>query len=414
MKLGPVHLIRDVTFRRLHALQDLWHQFSSQLTAARGTNALADRVLDQTHGLMHSPLCARMPAAAPPGPATDDPADTPIVERLIAAYHRARADAVENPTPSMWDRITGEKADFLSALGRQDVPAVRRALSKMFLTDLTWGLGQVHASHPDLLRQHETHLHFRFMDTLVSLAEAVGAVGTTSMLQDPPAHLQPLNKDPDRLYAAARQRLGFDPGFPNVGGAYGFRLDHSLASIDSLTHAYTAHRLTQLGAGRTSTVFELGGGYGCLALMARRAGVGQIAVFDLPWVNVLQGYFLLRTLPAGTVRLYGETVGDVRVAPYWALSTEPVGACDFFVNTDSLPEMGRSTAAGYLPHIHRVTRKLFLSINQEARAEVPGVGPQNCVRELVEEAGGWACRCRQRHWMRQGYVEEVFEPARPA
>ena len=35
MKVGPVHLIRDDTFRRLHAMQDLWHRFSAELTAAR-------------------------------------------------------------------------------------------------------------------------------------------------------------------------------------------------------------------------------------------------------------------------------------------------------------------------------------------------------------------------------------------
>jgi hypothetical protein len=32
------------------------------------------------------------------------------------------------------------------------------------------------------------------------------------------------------------------------------------------------------------------------------------------------------------------------------------------------------------------------------------------VAELVEEAGGFAVLSRQRYWLRQGYVEEVFRP----
>src|SRR5439155_9931646 len=170
-------------------------------------------------------------------------------------------------------------------------------------------------------------------------------------------------------------RLGFDPSFPAVGSAYGFTISGHLYTIDSLTHAYNAFRVRQL-AGGPGTAFEIGGGYGCLALMAYRAGFRDYAVFDLPWVNALQGYFLVRSLPEGTIRLYGESGGGVRVLPYWALDAEPDKACDVLVNTDSLPEMGHDTAKGYLPRIRRVTRTAFLSVNQEAKAYVPGVGPQ--------------------------------------
>ena len=410
MKLGPLHVIRDETFRKLHGYQDLWQQFSGELAAAsRAGNPLADRVLEQTHGLLHSPLGARFaPPVLPPDPPADDPHDRAAAGRVVAAYHRAMQDHFDPPTPSMWDRITQEKGDFLTALGHGDVLVVQRALAQMFPTDLTWGLGQVHSSHPELLRLPDpTHLHYRFTDTLVNLAEAVGAARVTSMGQDAAAHLRPLDRDLDALYETTAAKLGFDPAFPELGCAFGFRVAGQLATIDGLTHAYTGHRLRQLGA---DTAFEIGGGYGCLALMARRAGVARYAIFDLPWVNALQGYFLIRALPEGAVRLYGEPAGDVRVLPYWALAAEPDKSCDGLVNTDSLPEMGRATAAGYLPQVRRVARAFFLSINQEAKAGVPGVGEQNCVAELVEETGGFAVLSRQRYWLRQGYVEEVYRP----
>jgi hypothetical protein len=438
MKLGPVHLIRDATFRKLHQLQNLWDQFSRALVAAsRAGNPLADRVFEHAHGLLHSPLCARVPPAQFTHPPGADEADLRAAERVVAAYRRANADAADPPAPSMWDRISREKREFLTALARGDVPAVQRALARMLASDLTSGLGQVHPSHAELLRGGgQSHVHLRFTDTLVSLAEAVGAARVTHMIQDPAAHLQPLNRDLDALFARIETRLGFDPSFPAVGSAFGFRVAGRLATIDGLTHAYNAHRLRQLLAGNSGgvtfpgspgtsnrlgepgdvsppeCVFEIGGGYGCLALMAHRAGVRRYAIFDLPWVNALQGYFLIHALPEGTVRLYGEEAGEVRVLPYWRLDDEPADSCDVLVNTDSLPEMGHATAAGYMAKVRRVTRGVFLSVNQEAKADVPGVGLQQCVAELIAEAGGFRTESRQRYWMRQGYVEEVFRPER--
>ncbi|OWK43693.1 putative sugar O-methyltransferase [Fimbriiglobus ruber] len=413
MKLGPIHVIRDTTFQTLQSFQDLSQQFHAALgTASQNGSLLAHQVWEHTHDLLHSPLCARVASPVLPSPpSTGDADDREAVERVVAAYQKTTADRPEPPSPSMWDRITREKGEFLTALAAGDVPTAGRGLANLFGSELIWGLGHFHADHIALLKSPEpTHLHYRFSDSVVNLAEAVGAARPTSAQQDMLTHFQPLNRDLDALYAATATKLGFDLSFPDVGGRYGFSVGGQVSAIDSLTHAYTAHRLRQLGAGPASTVYEIGGGYGCLALMARRAGVGKYTIFDLPWVNALQGYFLIRTLPTGTVRLYGETTGDLRVLPYWTLAAEPDKSCDGLVNTDSLPEMGRATAAGYLPQIRRVAKRFFLSINQEAKAVVSGAGEQNCVAELVDEAGGFATRSRQRHWMRQGYVEEVFEP----
>jgi hypothetical protein len=58
-----------------------------------------------------------------------------------------------------------------------------------------------------------------------------------------------------------------------------------------------------------------------------------------------------------------------------------------------------------------VLRRLFLSINQEAMMDYPGVGRQLHVNSLVGGEPRLHLRHRQRYWMRQGYVEEVFVPA---
>lgn len=412
MKFGPIHLIRHLTFERLHKSERLWHHFSSELAGAeKQGNPLAAKVLEQTHGLLHSPLSARFaPTVKPTGKVP--PRSQEAATRVVAAFQRTRKDQAVPPSASMWDALTLDRKEFLDALTAGNVPVVQRMLEKLFVTPLVHGLGQVHVSHLDLLDQPITHLGFHFTDTLVSFAEALGVSRVSCMGQDAPGHLRPLHRDLDDLFERSVARLGFDAGYPDQCSAFGFRVAGTLTTIDSLTHAYAAHRLMQLGAGLESSVFEIGGGYGGLALMAHRAGIGRYAIFDLPWVNALQGYFLICALPANSVRLYGEATGNLRVEPYWRLDAE--NECDFSVNSDSLPEMGEATAAGYLKHLHRVTGSAFLSINQEAQAHYGDVGPQNCVRELIDRHGGFRCVSRQRHWLRQGYVEEVLEAVNQA
>lgn len=414
MKFGPFHLIRNITFARLAKSERLWHHFSSELAGAEKTgNPLAARVLEHTHGLLHSPLSARFaPTVKPSGRV--HPKSREAAERVVAAFQRTLKDDASPPTASMWDALTGERREFLTALTAGDVGTVKRMLELLFNTPLVHGLGQVHVSHLEILDEPITHLGFHFTDTLVSLAESLGACRVSCMGQDAPGHLRPLHRDLERLYEASIAKLGFDADYPDICNAFGFRLGGRIVTIDSLTHAYAAYRLHQLDAGMASSVFEIGGGYGGLALMAHRAGVGRYAVFDLPWVNALQGYFLITCLPENAVRLYGETGGNLRIEPYWRLDREE--SCDFVVNSDSLPEMGQATARGYLKTIRSLNPRAFLSINQEAKAHYGGAEPQNCVRELIDSTGGFRTVSRQRHWLRQGYVEEVFEPmkAEPA
>jgi hypothetical protein len=412
MKIGPIHIIKRFTFDRLRKSERLWHHFSSELAnAEKQGNPLAARVLEHTHGLLHSPLSARFaPTVKPTGKIS--PRSRQAAERVVMAYRKTKADSAAPPAASMWDALTADRREFVTALEAGNVPAVQGMLEKLFVSPLVHGLGQVHISHLEILDEPITHLGFHFTDTLISLAEAVGAIRVSCMGQDAPGHLRPLHRDLDAIMTMLQPRLGFEPGYEDVCSAFGFRVAGRLCTIDSLTHAYAAYRLKQLGAGLRECVFELGGGYGGLALMAHRAGIGRYAIFDLPWVNALQGYYLIVNLPENAVRLHGESAGNYRVEPYWQLYAEKENACDFSANSDSLPEMGHATALDYLKHLHRVTGKLFLSINQEAKAHYGGAEPQNCVRELNELFRGFRCLSRQRHWLRQGYIEEVFEPIR--
>ena len=310
----------------------------------------------------------------------------------------------------MWDDLEGKNRAFLEALRDGSVTSVRDQLSRMFQGPLVWGMTCVLENWlPELRRQTPGNpCQKHFTDLLVSLAEAVGATRLTNAEQEPEAELRALDVDLDDLFRAVEQQTNLDLSFPEVRGACGCQVAGKRVSPDCFQHGYTVYRLRQLGAKRGSRIAEIGGGYGCLAALFYRAGHRRLSIYDLPWVNALQGYFLIMSLPAGSVRLYGESHGSLAVLPHWCFHKIPDRSVDFVINTNSLPEMGAETARAYVAHIRKVLKGLFFSINQEAKAPVLTYGPQQCVAELVAEVGGFTSVSRYRFWMRNGYVEEVF------
>jgi hypothetical protein len=210
----------------------------------------------------------------------------------------------------------------------------------------------------------------------------------------------------DRVEAS----IGLNVEAVPVGANHGCQVGRRFVNIDSLLHTFNVYRLRQLGASSETEIAEIGGGYGCLAELCHRASLRRFTIYDLPWVNVLQGYFLIMALPPGAVCLHGEDEGSVAVRPYWTFHELPDRSQDFIVNINSLPEMGASTAREYVNTFARVLRQVFLSVNQEGAATTVAGERQLVVGQLVGEQGGLECRSRCRWWMEEGYVEEVFAP----
>jgi hypothetical protein len=311
----------------------------------------------------------------------------------------------------MWNHAERRNARFIGALQRGDVSEVRNHMSALFQCPLINGLGRFHGYMAAQLRtSNAATIQLQFTDALVSLAEAVGAARVTSFEQDARQHAHALDQDLDALLRRIEERTGLQLDFPNVGGAYGCTAAGRRLAIDSLIHGYTVRRLCELGARPDWRFMEIGGGYGCLAALMHRNGFANYAIYDLPWVNAIQGYFLIMAHPERQVRLFGEAAGDLQVLPYSQLFELPAQSVDAVINTDSLPEVGAPMARKYVANVCRIAKRFFFSINQEAKAAVESFEPQQCVAELVEESAGLTCLSRQRYWMRPGYVEEVYVP----
>jgi hypothetical protein len=356
-------------------------------------------------GFMHHAFDAAIAPLERVAPDSPTSRSLDAARRVMRAYQRARGDGIAAGL-SMWSAIEQRHSAFLAAMDAGAVDTVQAHLGRMFATDLTWGMARLGPDDPGAERVTE----LRCTDVLRSLAESCGAERLISTEQSGGASLRTALKiDLDAVLAATEQATGLDLRCAKVGATRGCRIGGKLVNVDSVLHSYTVARLRRHGATAASTIVEIGGGYGCLGELFARAGLGRYTIYDLPWVNALQGYYLIMACPDVKVRLYGEDEGDLAVMPFWRIHDLGDRSVDYVININSMPEMNAEVVRDYIAVIARIVRRAFLSINQEAMAPAIG-GPQQWVHGVVERQGGLVCTSRQRWWMEQGYAEELYEP----
>jgi hypothetical protein len=378
-------------------------------------------------------ILARRPWLAEPGifsygftePASHGAAEGPeegiaIAERLIAAYRQAVAAAPAGPRPEdMWAQIGQLFQPELVALAEGcDAPGLASYLQRLPKMAAAHGFFQGEASFnalvasPGLRGERALWL----MDHLVGMAEAAGVLDARCPEQGDYAAAPAVagsRATATALRDAIEHELGVTVSMPPL-----FEGLFALEPVDRAVHlrgimgAYVAWKA--LGFARDlravppqdARVAEIGAGIGYSAYAACQLGAASYTVYDLPAVNIAQGYFLLRSLPPGTVSLYGEAGAAVRVMPAFAFHQAAAGAFDIVVNVDSMPEIARAEAQRYMGRLPAVS-PLFFSINQEAQApQVPGQG-QLVVRRLAA-ASGLQCVLRYPNWVRAGYVDELW------
>ena len=344
--------------------------------------------------------------------ARPDPMDAArsAAERVVAAYRRALAEE-QAPAPSLWDHAAAQQVEFLHALAKGDVETVAGQLSNFFATQLVWGMAPVLT--PETSQHAYSGYLIRTGDAIVSLAQAIGVFGARSIEQGGPLHQQQIPIETlDGLVAVIEHHTGLVLSFLDVASNRGWRFGARVTNADTLRHTYGVWRLQQLGVNSDDALVEIGGGFGCMAALAARAGFRNYTILDLPWVNAIQGYVLIRTLGHEAVQLHGETRrAPVRVAPFWTISAMKRRSVDVVVNVNSLPEIGYDTARHYIQRIAIIIRRAFLSINQEGEAATVHGTRQLRVWDLARAEPRLQLRSRYLSWMEQGYVEEIYCPA---
>jgi hypothetical protein len=341
------------------------------------------------------------------------PNDTELAARLIRAWRAAH----QNGSPAvresdMWTEnersYHGSMSDLLL---RDDAEGLAEYLRELYARPITHGIFQGEEATSGLAASagSAAFVAALFMDSLASLAEAMGVLRVESPEQH--GHYgENLFEDVDGLVDKVNGAVGFDIVPPVVAGRmFGIRTARGLIHIRDFSAIWAALRMREILAGaRRRSVCEIGGGVGNVAYYAWKLGVRKYTIIDLPNINVVQGWYLIRALPGERIVLQGERDpggAAIRVFPTWRF--EESVRYGLLFNQDSFPEMHPRISTRYLDKA-RDAAEYLLSINQEAEAPQPG-GRQTVVPDLVRHVGGYQRIYRFRHWLRSGYVEELYK-----
>jgi hypothetical protein len=351
------------------------------------------------------------------GDKTPTSEDIAIAGRLLRAFRAATAsgDAEHNSEHhDVWTVIAAQQGHFASILRRGDDEELARYLCNVSRHDAAVGITQGHEEYKRIAadRSYRGFLVLMAKDKLVSLAEAVGFLPVENPEQG--SFGANLHVNSDELVAGISRKLGIDISPPDIdGGLLKLKTNRGLFGERDLNAIFTALLLRRvLNGARDLQICEIGGGSGRVAYWSRRLGLTSYTIIDLPHVNVVQGYYLLKALPADRVLLYGEDAKadthELTIWPNHAVHELHGPEYDLVLNQDSMPEMSRPIVDDYLGWIRARCRGVFLSINHESKAAYGDGVRQVSVPEAVAEIGGFELQDRYPYWLRRGYVVERY------
>lgn len=349
-----------------------------------------------------------------------DRRDVEIAERLLAAYRRSVAVEAHHPKwvgSDIWSHIRNRQSVFLNLLDLEDAAALAAYLCNMSRHDATLGTVQGHLEYRRILRSRSYRRHIALMakDKLVSLAEAVGAISCENPEQG--QYGENLHLDLDYLVAEVERVVGLQIAPPPIdGGLLKIRCAKGLFNERDLNAIYTAWSLKQL-LSPAAALAEIGAGSGRVAYWSWRFGFRSQTIFDLPHINVVQGYYLIKALPGAPIALFGETAVErpgqgIAILPYYRIQSDDAMRFDLVLNQDSFPEIHIEVVRSYLRRVKALSGRYFLSINHESRPRSVDGGQQLSVPQVVAEVGGYRRLWRMPYWLRRGYVFELYEICR--
>jgi hypothetical protein len=340
---------------------------------------------------------ALLGSSTPPSNALSPDEEASLVRRVIRAYKAAATLKLGAPDPLWLTSFAALKRPIHDAIMLNDVAKLATLLHDPAKTDLHYGfdnLSKTLLEHPTDRSGHEVAI----AGELHVLCDALGArrqrnpewpVDNSSQL------------DTDTLISRLDAAFGVPIDFPNpFSPEFGLDTRRGVASYRAVQALYQAWRISRMMAGITSPrVVEIGAGLGRTAYYARRLGIVDYTIVDIPMSAVAQANFLGRVLGLDAIHLFGEDGGSgIRIVPpaeFFAGSNR----YDLVVNVDSLTEMDRQTAVEYMNQIER-RADLFWSVNHEAN--------EFCVRDLFSLTAA-SHVTRVPYWLRVGYVEELLD-----
>jgi hypothetical protein len=191
------------------------------------------------------------------------------------------------------------------------------------------------------------------------------------------------------------------------GGAWLLQTESGLMSDKDIQGAYVADKVAHMFHNKNITICEIGGGFGHTAYHLYQNGFRDITIVDLPTISVAQGFFLANNISPDKVSLMGEDDNEINLRNPFYFGN--IRNFDLVINIDSLPEMGDAIAQDYINKISDMDT-VFYSINQEASSmRTANIDSQTPVSITV--GNRMKCWFRNKFWLRNGYVEELYKSA---
>lgn len=186
-----------------------------------------------------------------------------------------------------------------------------------------------------------------------------------------------------------------DIELPKHGNQIGALIDGKFTVLGSFLSDIYAKILLKNLSKNSSTILELGGGYGKFAYyIIKRLEKFTYIDFDIPETLSLASYYLSKCFPEKRNFFYGEenfsslilNKYDLIFLPPWEIENVQTDSIDLSINKNSLGEVEADAAKNYINHIHR-TSKYFFSMNHEYFRNNFENGKQSMVNQEYNKDG---------------------------
>lgn len=177
----------------------------------------------------------------------------------------------------------------------------------------------------------------------------------------------------DRWTSETRGRFPTrDLAGPGIGNPFGLLRETTLIESGAEYRHYCAHRIIgTLGSADSTTVVEIGGGFGGMAYYLLRDRPGTTYVnFDIPETLALAAFYLMSAFPDLAFRLYGEPArggADITLLPSFELPHLRAHSAGVIFSSHTIAQLSPAARAEYWKHIGRISSR-FLYIGAEKGA----------------------------------------------
>jgi hypothetical protein len=197
---------------------------------------------------------------------------------------------------------------------------------------------------------------------------------------------------------------------PPVISSSGLKTKNGLLHYRHLNSLYLSLWIKKF-TNSSHNICEYGGGLGLNAYYLYKMNRKNVYLFDLPFVNMISAYFLIKALGHDAVVLEGEDSkpDTIHINAFW--NCQKYGK-DFFevtANQDSFPEIDNKIVEKYLAFIFWNTKSYFLSINHEHEHQGMGQFKHLNISSMLSWLDDYHLISRIVHPLREGYFEELYK-----